>query len=76
MCTNNRDVVVDFLKTAEESISQTNLTKKIKTLNDEIYKLETKLGKLVELNNDGINNKETYGDKYTVASTELEKLKE
>jgi hypothetical protein len=76
MCTNNRDVVVDFLKTVEESISKTNLTKKIKSLNDEIYKIETKLGKLVELNIEGIINKETYEEKYIVASTELEKLKE
>jgi len=76
MCTNNRDVVVDFLKTVEESISKTNLTKKIKSLNDEIYKIETKLGKLVELNIEEIINKETYEEKYTVASTELEKLKE
>jgi DNA invertase Pin-like site-specific DNA recombinase len=75
MCTNNRDVVVDFLKTVEESISKTNLTKKIKKLSDEIYQLENKLGKLVELNIEGIINKETYEDKYRITSEELSKLK-
>lgn len=50
MCTNNKDMVIEFLKTVEESLGQSNLTKKIRKINEDIYKLENKLGKLVELN--------------------------
>ncbi|WP_208985059.1 recombinase family protein [Maledivibacter halophilus] len=32
MCTNNKDVVIEFVKTVEESISKSNLTNKIKKI--------------------------------------------
>ncbi|SKC77468.1 recombinase family protein [Maledivibacter halophilus] len=76
MCTNNKDVVVEFLKTVEESIGKSNLTKKLRKISEDIYKLENKLSKLVELNIDGIINKETYEAKYHDTTSEIEKLKD
>ncbi len=76
MCTNNKSVVVEFLKNVEESIGQSDLAKKIKKINEDIYKLENKLSKLVELNLDDIISKEAYEDKYNKTATEINKLTE
>ncbi len=76
MCTNNKDMVIEFLKTVEESLGQSNLTKKIRKIKEDIYKLENKLGKLVELNVDGIINRETYEEKYHNTASEIEELKQ
>lgn len=66
-------MVEEFLKNIEETIGETTVTRQLKKLNDEIEKLNYKLGKLVEMNIEGIINKETYEEKYHATTQELEK---
>jgi DNA invertase Pin-like site-specific DNA recombinase len=75
MCSNHKNVVVEFLKTIEESIGSDGTAQKIKKISEDIYKYERKLSKLVELNIDGLITKEDYESKYTHIIEKIEKLK-
>ncbi len=75
MCSNHKNVVVDFLKTIEESIGSNETVQKSKKISEDIYKYERRLSKLVELNIDGLITKEDYESKYTHITKKLEELK-
>jgi DNA invertase Pin-like site-specific DNA recombinase len=76
LTTSNRNMVEEFLQNIEETIGESTVTKQLKKLNDEIENLNYKLGKLVEMNIEGIINKETYEEKYYATTSELERAKE
>lgn len=75
MCGNHKNVVVEFLKTIEESVVSDGTAQKIKQISEDIYKYERKLSKIVELNIDGLITKEDYESKYTNIIEKIEKLK-
>jgi len=76
LTTRNRSMVEEFLQNIEETIGESTVLKQLKKLNDEIENLNYKLGKLVEMNIEGIINKETYEEKYHATTTELERAKD
>jgi DNA invertase Pin-like site-specific DNA recombinase len=76
LTTSNRNMVEEFLQNIEETIGESTVTKQLKKLNDEIENLNYKLGKLVEMNIEGIINKDTYEEKYYATTSELERAKE
>jgi DNA invertase Pin-like site-specific DNA recombinase len=76
MCKNHKGVVVEFLKTIEESISSDSIAKKAKNISKDINKYDNNLSRLVELNIDGLITKEEYEKKYTNIIKKLENLKE
>lgn len=73
---NNRDLVDDFLKTMEETIGASDVAKQLRKINDDIEHTNYKLSKLVEMNLEGIINKETYEEKYHATTKKLKELKE
>lgn len=73
---NNRELVDEFLKTMEETIGASDIAKQLRKINDDIEHTNYKLGKLVEMNLEGIINKETYEEKYHATTKRLEELKE
>lgn len=72
MCSNHKNVVVEFLKTIEESIGSDGTVHKIKKISEDIYKYERKLSKLVELNIDGLITKEDYESELKIEQESLD----
>lgn len=76
LCTNNKEIVEEFLVNIEQALSSKDTKKQIKKLSDLIFTTESKLGKLVDLHIDGSIDKSTYEGKYSVLADELTKLKD
>lgn len=73
LCSNNKDVVEEFLKRIEESLSKSNISSKLNKIEKEIKLIENKRSKLVDMRIDELLDKETYEKKYTKLSNQLEK---
>lgn len=75
LCSNNRDIIEEFLNDMEETLSNLDTAKELKRVQKEIDSIENKLSKLVDMRVDEVIDKETYEAKYTEFSGKLEKLK-
>lgn len=75
LCSDNRDIVEEFLKDMEQTLSNMDFSKELKKVEKEILSLEKKLSKLVDMRVDDKIDKETYENKYIDFKNQMEKLK-
>lgn len=75
LCSNNRDIIEEFLNDMEQTLSNMDVSKELKKVEKDILSVENKLGKLVDMRVDDIIDKDTYEAKYTELKNQMEKLK-
>lgn len=75
LCSNNRDIIEEFLIEMEETLNSLDVAKELKRVQKEIDLIEDKLSKLVDMRIDEVIDKETYEIKYIEISEKLGKLK-
>lgn len=75
LCSDNKDIITEFLNEMEESLSNLDTSKEIKRVQKEIDLYENKMNKLVDMRLDDIIDKETYELKYVEFSNEIQKYR-
>ena len=75
LCSDNRDIVDEFLKDMEQTLSNMDVSKELKKVEKEISTIENKLIKLVDMRVDDTIDKDTYESKYIEFKNQMEKLK-
>lgn len=75
LCSNNRDIIEEFLNDMEQTLSNMDVSKELKKVEKDILSVENKLSKLVDMRVDDIIDKDTYEAKYTELKNQMEKLK-
>lgn len=74
LCQNNKDVLDEFMKRTEETLSESNAGKRLAKAEREIHALEVKKNKLVDMRLEDTIDKETYDRKYLDLSSQIEQL--
>ena len=74
LCQNNKDVLDEFMKRTEETLSESNAGKRLAKAERDIHALEVKKNKLVDMRLEDTIDKETYDRKYLDLSSQIEQL--
>ena len=74
LCQNNKDVLDEFMKRTEETLSESNAGKRLAKAERDIHALEVKKNKLVDMRLEDTIDKETYERKYLDLSSQIEQL--
>ena len=74
LCQNNKDVLDEFMKRTEETLSESNAGKRLAKAERDIHALEVKKNKLVDMRLEDTIDKETYDRRYLDLSSQIEQL--
>jgi DNA invertase Pin-like site-specific DNA recombinase len=74
LSTSNSDILAEFLQRMEDTLNSSNVMKKLTKLDKEIFAVEEKKNKLVDMRLEDAVDKETYEEKYTVLLKKIDEL--
>lgn len=75
LCKQNKELVEEFLKNVEKTLSDTGVVRELKRVEKEVEKIEAKMGKLVDMYMEGNIHKNVYEDKYFKLEADLSRAK-
>lgn len=74
LCDNNKDVLEEFLKRIDETLSSSSVSNKLLKVDKDIEAIEKKKGKLVDMRLEDIIDSDTYESKFSSMTTKQEEL--
>ncbi|EEP3906727.1 recombinase family protein [Listeria monocytogenes] len=74
LCNNNKDVLEEFLKRIDETLSSSSVNNKLQKVDKDIEAIEKKKSKLVDMRLEDIIDSDTYESKFSSMTTKQEDL--